>query len=97
MGLRLRAGDAVNAGGAAGGPVDAGAAVLGAAAGRGAQHSGGVLTTVSTNGVALGKSAVGLSRGATEPEASEAWEGMKSATKHGQARTGALHGLGVRI
>ena len=74
VGLGLGAVDAVNAGGAAGGLVDAGAAVLGAAAGGGAQHGEGALTAVSARGLALGQSTVGVARGAAGVEAGDGWE-----------------------
>ena len=102
VGLGLRAVDAVNAGGAAGGLVDAGAAVLGATAGGGAQHGESALTAVSARGLALGQSTVGVARGAAGAEAGDGWEDwqIRGTTETGEGtegRVGSLHRLGVRV
>ena len=94
VGLGLGAVDAVNAGGAAGGLVDAGAAVLGAAGGGGAQLDDGGRATIRTSGLALGQSTVGAAFGSTaEADDRDGWE----ATETGEGRVGALHRLGVRV
>ena len=94
VGLGLGAVDAVNAGGAAGGLVDAGAAVLGAAAGGGAQLDDGRSATIRTSGLALGQSTVGAACGSTaEVDDRDGWE----ATETGEGRVGSLHRLGVRV
>ena len=94
VGLGLGAVDAVNAGRAAGGLVDAGAAVLGAAGGGGAQLDDGGRATIRTSGLALGQSTVGAAFGSTaEADDRDGWE----ATETGEGRVGALHRLGVRV
>ena len=99
MRLGLGAGDAVHAGRAAGGLVEAGAAVLGATTSRRTQLSDGGLAAIRAGGLALGQLAVGVTCARAEAKTGDNWEGRQTVdtSETDQGRVGELRRLGVRV